>query len=205
MSPKIQAQTILEQRKMRQSQIIDAALSIALETGASSITVAAVAKKAGIARSSVYEYFSSSADLVADLVMEELSIYQERLMTAVKDVQDPYRYLELWIAEALEYVIDGRHLLVKSLNSAAIPEFRRGEIAQGHRNLMASIAAPLEQMGLADIRCAMSYLQNTIDVAATRIESGHESALEIGNAQKYALAGLRALALAARKEEGRQI
>ena len=205
MSPKIQARTILEQRKMRQSQIIDAALSIALKDGASSITVAAVAKKAGIARSSVYEYFSSSADLVADLVMEELSIYQERLMTAVKDVQDPYRYIELWIAEALEYVIDGRHLLVKSLNSAAIPEFRRGEIAQGHRNLMASIAAPLKQMGLEDIRGAMSYLQNTIDVAATRIESGHESALEIRNAQKYSLAGLRALAQDARREEGRQI
>lgn len=205
MSPKIQARTILEQRKMRQSQIIDAALSIALKDGASSITVAAVAKKAGIARSSVYEYFSSSADLVADLVMEELSIYQELLMTAVKDVQDPYRYIELWIAEALEYVIDGRHLLVKSLNSAAIPEFRRGEIAQGHRNLMASIAAPLEQMGLEDIRGAMSYLQNTIDVAATRIESGHESTLEIRNAQKYSLAGLRALAQDARREEGRQI
>jgi AcrR family transcriptional regulator len=47
-------------------------MSLALESGAPSVTVAAVAKRAGISRSLVYEYFSSSADLIADLVLEEL-------------------------------------------------------------------------------------------------------------------------------------
>ena len=59
MSPKIQAATIVEQRAMRQRQLIDAALAIALESGAANITVAAVAQRAGLARSSIYEYFSS--------------------------------------------------------------------------------------------------------------------------------------------------
>jgi AcrR family transcriptional regulator len=205
MSPKIQADTIVEQRQTRQRQLIDAALSIALASGASNITVSAVAKRAGMSRSSVYEYFSSSADLVADLVIEELSLYQEKLAHAVKDVQDPYAYVELWIAEALAYVADGRHLLIKSLNSATIPEFRRDEIAHGHRQLMATISQPLVAMGLDDVRAAMSYLQNTIDTASVRIDSGNDAALEIRNAQIYALAGLRALAQEIKKEEFHQI
>ena len=195
MSPKIQAATVVEQRQMRQRQLIDAALSIALESGAANITVAAVAKRAGLARSSMYEYFSSSADLIADLVIEELALYQKRLAQAVSGTEDPYQHIELWIAEALQYVVDGRHMLIKSLNAATIPEFRRDEISQGHRNLMTTISAPLQEIGLTDIRGAMSYLQNTIEAASVRIESGSDSELEIRSAQIYAIAGLRALAL----------
>ena len=195
MSPKIQAATIVEQRAMRQRQLIDAALAIALESGAANITVAAVAQRAGLARSSIYEYFSSSADLIADLVIEELALYQKRLSQAVIGTQDPYQHIELWIAEALQYVVDGRHMLIKSLNAATIPEFRRDEISQGHRNLMTTISAPLQEIGLTDIRGAMSYLQNTIEAASVRIESGSDAGIEIQSAQIYAIAGLRALAL----------
>ena len=196
MSPKIQAETVVEQRQLRQRQLIDAALAIALESGASSITVAAVAEKAGMARSSIYEYFSSSADLVADLVMEELALYQNRLAKAVIGTSDPYEYVELWIAEALQYVVDGRHMLIKSLNMASIPEFRRDEISQGHRNLMVTISSPLQDMGLKDIRAAMSYLQNVIEAASVRIESGSNPEVETRNAQIFAVAGLRALSTA---------
>jgi AcrR family transcriptional regulator len=194
MSPKIAEATIGEQRAMRQKQIIDAAISLALESGAPSVTVAAVAKRAGISRSLVYEYFSSSADLIADLVLEELHYYKERLTTAVYGVEDPYAYIELWIAEALQYVADGRHLLVKSLNSVAAPDFRKDEIAQGHRNMMATIINPLKMIEVEDLGLAISYLQSAIDVAAKRIDAGNEAAPEIQNAQLFAIAGLRALA-----------
>ena len=149
-----------------------------------------------MARSSIYEYFSSSADLVADLVMEELALYQNRLAKAVIGTSDPYEYVELWIAEALQYVVDGRHMLIKSLNMASIPEFRRDEISQGHRNLMVTISSPLQDMGLKDIRAAMSYLQNIIEAASVRIESGNNPQVETRNAQIFAVAGLRALSTA---------
>ena len=194
MSPRIVEATIGEQRAMRQKQIIDAAMSLALESGAPSITVAAVAKRAGISRSLVYEYFSSSADLITDLVLEELDYYKERLTNAVQGVKDPYTYIELWIAEALQYVADGRHLLVKSLNSVAAPDFRKEEISQGHRNLMATIVGPLRMIETADLGLAISYLQSAIDAAAKRIDAGNEAAPEIQNAQLFAIAGLRALA-----------
>lgn len=193
MSPKIVEATIGEQRAMRQKQIIEAAMSLALESGAPSVTVAAVAKRAGISRSLVYEYFSSSADLIADLVLEELEHYRERLMNAVHGVEDPFAYIELWIAEALQYVADGRHLLVKSLNSVAAPDFRKEEIAQGHRNMMATIINPLRMIEIEDLGLAISYLQSAIDAAAKRIDAGNEAAPEIRNAQLFALAGLRAL------------
>ena len=43
MSPKIDADSIADQRALRQRRLTDAALSLALEGGAESITVSAVA------------------------------------------------------------------------------------------------------------------------------------------------------------------
>ena len=70
--PKIQAPTVALHRELRRQQLMAAAMELALSNGAEAISVAAVANKAGLARSSIYEYFASSADLVADLVLEEL-------------------------------------------------------------------------------------------------------------------------------------
>lgn len=194
MSPKIAEATISEQRAMRQRQIIEAAMELALELGAPSVSVAAVAKRAGISRTLVYEYFSSSADLIADLVLEELEYYKNRLVNAVHGIEDPYAYIELWISEALQYVADGRHMLVKSLNSVAAPEYRKAEISQGHRNMMATIIEPLKSIAGPEVGVAVSYLQGAIDAAAKRIDAGNEAALEIRHAQRFAVAGLRALA-----------
>jgi AcrR family transcriptional regulator len=194
MSPKIAEATIAEQRAMRQRQIIDAAMELAFELGAPSVSVAAVAKRAGISRTLVYEYFSSSADLIADLVLEELEYYKNRLVNAVQGVEDPYAYIELWISEALQYVADGRHMLVKSLNSVAAPEYRKAEISQGHRNMMATIIEPLKSIAGPEVGVAVSYLQGAIDAAAKRIDAGNDAALEIRHAQLFAVAGLRALA-----------
>lgn len=178
---------------MRQRQLMDAALSLAMEDGVDSVTVSAVAKRAGLARSSIYEYFASSADLIADLVMEEMAYYNKRLLKAVDNVEDPFEYIKLWIEEALQYVVDGRHLLVKSLNTVTTPNYRKSDIAQGHRDLMGTIIKPLSEIGLPDVKLGLAHVQATIDVASVRIESGNEAALEIEYAQRYAIAGLRAL------------
>lgn len=192
--PKIQAASISANREMRRQQLIGAALELAMDQGAQAVTVAAVAQKAGLARSSIYEYFASSADLIADLVIEELEYYEKRLAEAIKDATDPFEKLELWIAEGLRYVKDGRHMLVKSLNTVATPDFRRDEIALGHRKLIAPLREALSATGIKDLAGAGSFISSVTDAASVRIEAGNDAELEIRNATIFAIAGLRALA-----------
>jgi AcrR family transcriptional regulator len=191
--PKIQAPSIAEHRELRRHQLISAAMELALEGGAEAVTVSAVAQKAGLSRSSIYEYFSSSADLIADLVVEELDYYTARLAEAIKDATDPFEKIELWIAEGLRYVEDGRHMLVKSLNTVSTPEFRKEEIAMGHRRLISPLRQALSETGIKEIVSAAAFLQSVTDSASTRIDAGNDAELEIQNAVTFALAGLRAL------------
>ncbi len=191
--PKIAAPTLIAHRELRRQQLMGAALELAMAEGASAITVAAVAAKAGLARSSVYEYFESSADLVADLVLEELDYYTDRLATAIKDVTDPFDQIAAWIEEGLRYVADGRHMLVKSLNTIDAPDYRKEEIAVGHRKMLAPLRKALIETGVPDPMAAAAFLQSVTDAASVRIDAGNEAELEIQSATKFALAGLRAL------------
>ena len=191
--PKISAPTIGEHRELRRGQLINAAMELALTEGAQAVTVAAVAAKAGLARTSIYEYFASSADLVADLVIEELASYTHRLSDAIKGADEPFEKIEKWIAEGLRYVADGRHMLVKSLNTISTPEDRKEEIAQGHRRLMAPLRQALSETGIKDLQSASAMLQAVTDAASIRIDAGNDAGLEIQAAVRFATAGLRAL------------
>ena len=191
--PKIQAPTLALHRELRRQQLMSAAMELAIADGAESITVAAVAAKAGLARSSIYEYFASSADLVADLVLEELDYYTRRLSEAVADASDPYLRIELWITESLRYVADGRHMLVKSLNTINTPDERKDEIVMGHRRMMAPLQDSLVGTGISNIRAAAALLASVTEAASVRIDAGNDAELEIQSAVAFALAGLRAL------------
>jgi len=191
--PKIQAPTIAAHRELRRQQLMAAAMELAIEGGAEAVTVSAVAHRAGLSRSSIYEYFSSSADLIADLVLEELDYYTTRLAEAIKDATDPFEKIELWIAEGLRYVEDGRHMLVKSLNTVSTPEFRKEEISLGHRRLISPLRQALVETGIKEIASAATFLQSITDAASVRIDAGNDAELEIRNAVTFAIAGLRAL------------
>jgi AcrR family transcriptional regulator len=193
MVPKLIANSLIENRELRRQQLVGAALELAVEGGVEAVTISAVAKRAGISRASVYEYFSSSADLITDLIVEEMDLYSDRLNKAIKNSDDPYLQIELWIREALQYIADGRHLVVKSLSTITPPEFRQEEVKAGHRKLMATFITPLSKLGLADPRGAAALLQSTIDATAIRIDSGNPVNAEIQQAVRFALAGLRAL------------
>lgn len=193
MVPKIQAKSLIENREIRRQQLVNAALSLALESGVEAVTITAVAKRAGLSRPAVYEYFSSSADLITDLIVEEMDYYCKRLTSAITNADDPFEKLELWIREALLYIADGRHLLAKSLSAITPPEFRQEEVAMGHRKLMTTFIAPLEEIGFENPRAAAALLQSIIDATAIRIDSGNPVESEIQQALTFALAGLRAL------------
>lgn len=190
--PHIQTRTLAEHRDWRRAQLIDAAAAIALESGGSAITVAAVAQRAGLARTSVYEYFSNSSDLVADLVIDELRNFASMLQAAVGDYTDPFACIDSWVTGALRYIADGRHLLAKALNATSLPEERTATIGAAHRALLAPLHKALEEIGVTDIAQALAYIQATTDVAAKRIEAGHDAEGEIKSATQFCINGLTA-------------
>ena len=191
--PRIETQTLAQHRDWRRHQLINAAASIAMESGGAAISVSAVAQRAGMSRTSVYEYFASSADLVADLIIEELDNFAKTLESAVGECSVPCNCIELWIDGALRYIADGRHLLAKALNATALPQDRAAQIGTAHRALLAPLSTGLATLGIKDIAQALAFIQATTDVATKRIEAGHDAEAEIKSATAFCISGLATL------------
>jgi AcrR family transcriptional regulator len=191
--PRIKTPTLADHRDWRRSQLIEAAAAIALESGGAAITVAAVAQRAGLSRTSVYEYFASSADLAADLVIEELESFADTLANAAKRSTDPLEAIELWIEGSLLYIADGRHLLAKALNAIDLPRERAAAIGTAHRALLSPLRSRLAELGVADIDMALSLIQGVTDSASRRIERGDDAEGVITSVTSFCIAGINAL------------
>ena len=188
--PRIETKTLAQHRDWRRNQLIEAAASIAIESGGAAITVAAVAQRAGLSRTSVYEYFGSSADLIADLVLEELNNFAHYLQEAVAHTDQPLASIEAWIESALTYIADGRHLLAKALNATSLPQERTAAIGAAHRALLAPLVTGLTAMGVKDTQRALLFIQAITDASTKRIEAGHDAEGEIAYATTFCINGL---------------
>jgi AcrR family transcriptional regulator len=191
--PKISAPTLVEQRAWRRSQLLDAASAIALENGPTSITVSTVAARAGLSRTTFYDYFSSSSEIVAELISEELNNFTEFLTQKVASVKAPEEAITAWIEGSLEYVADGRHLLARALSTLELSTERSTQIGIAHRKMLTPLSAPLSQLGVTDVRQALALIHATTESATRRIEAGVDSASEIESTRNFLIAGLRAL------------
>ena len=188
--PRIETETLAEHRDWRRNQLIEAAASIAMESGGAAITVAAVAQRAGLSRTSVYEYFGSGSELVADLVIDELGSFANTLNAAVADCTDEQCIVTCWVKGALTYIADGRHLLAKALNATAMPQSRSQQIGVAHRALMAPLVKAVTDLGVKDSQRALAFIQAITDASTKRIESGHDAEEEIAYATSFCINGL---------------
>jgi AcrR family transcriptional regulator len=191
--PKISAPTVIEQRQWRRSQLLDAATAIALETGAASVTVSAVAARAGLSRTSFYEYFASSSEIIAELITDELNSFTHFLNEKVAAVSAPEEAITAWIEGSLVYVADGRHLLARALSTLELSAERSTQIGIAHRKMLAPLTTPLTLLGIIDVRQALALIHATTESATRRIEAGMDAASEIESTRAFIVAGLRAL------------
>lgn len=168
--PKISAPTVAEHREQRRTALLEAAAALILREG--TFTVAEVATEVGLSRSAVYEYYRSAADLIADVLVDELAIWNASLVEATTDVTDPTARIRAWVREVLAYVADGRHALVRAAGGIELPATRRAQVQAQHRDLIEPLTTAITDLGVEDPASAATYVWGAVDAAITRVEAG---------------------------------
>lgn len=170
--PKISAPTVAEHRELRRQALHQAATDLILRDG--TFTVAEVASHVGLSRSAVYEYYGCAADLIADVLVDELAEWADQLAEATRDVVDPVERVEAWIRAVLRYVTDGRHALVRAAGAVDLPPTRRAEVQARHRDLIEPLHEALSAVRGLDPEQAARLVWGVVDAAIDRLESRAE-------------------------------
>jgi AcrR family transcriptional regulator len=167
--PRINAPTIAEHREARRDALLVAAANL-MQQG-KTFTVAQVAQEVGLSRSAVYEYYNSAADLIADVLVDEMAMWVDEITPAVDSVSDPHGRIEAWVRGVLDYVAEGRHALLKAAGSVDLPEARRAQVQSMHRELVAPLSEALSDIGVTDVRQMSAFVWGVLDSAINRVES----------------------------------
>ncbi len=166
--PRIAAATVAENREQRRDALMAAAADLMQRQGG--FTVAEVAREVGLSRSAVYEYYSSAAELIADVMIDEMAAWSDSL-TPVPGT-GPRERLHAWIEGVLAYVVDGRHALLRAAGTVELPATRRAEVQVLHQSLIAPLVEALAMAELPDPMQQARYVWGVVDVAISRLESG---------------------------------
>ena len=123
----------------REQAILEAARALAVEHGMAAVHIAAVAERAGIAAGTVYRYFSSKSDLIAELIAIVAAHELDAMRQAADAAPGPLSALAASIATFAARALDQRKLAW-----AAIAEPVDAEIDALRLDFRQSLAAELE-------------------------------------------------------------
>ncbi|MEV4113525.1 TetR/AcrR family transcriptional regulator [Nonomuraea sp. NPDC049695] len=145
--PRISAATVADHRASQHAALLTAAMEILVAEGPAGLTPAAVGARVGLARSSVYRYFSSTADILAQLVEDAIPRWTARLEEASSEAEGARERVRAFGAVTLSFVTHPDYALLRAVSSVELPRECQDRLDQLHETMIAPLRATLADAG----------------------------------------------------------
>ena len=119
--PRISAPTLAEHQARRRQALVTAAVDILAEDGVAALTPAAVGRRASLARSSTYQYFDSSAALLATAVEEAHAEVVTVVALATDRAQGPDAIVDAYVTGVVGLATTSAARALRALERAELP------------------------------------------------------------------------------------
>lgn len=169
--PRISAPTVAEHRSRQLATLLEAARELVVEQGSAALTLTALARRVGVSRTGLYEYFRSRESLVAAIVEDELPRAVERIHRALREASpDLATQIRAYVHAQVEVICDPRHAAVSALAVQALPAAHIRHILEGHGVMVTPLAGVLTRAGIPDAELRAELVQAVVDAAGRRIQ-----------------------------------
>ena len=152
--PRITAPTVAEHRDQRRADLVAAGQELLVTGGTDAVTMTAVAARAGLSRTAVYEYFTSADELLAVVLSDQMVLWREalrqRLHAASFETGD-LDTVRIYVEVAMGLVADGHHSLLVLLTMHTLAEDVLHRLSAAHAAVAAPLGEALAQIGIREI------------------------------------------------------
>ncbi|MBO0898758.1 TetR/AcrR family transcriptional regulator [Cellulomonas sp. zg-ZUI222] len=170
--PRITARTVPEHREAQRRAILDATRELLADAPDVEPTFAAVAAKAGLARSSIYHYFPSREDLFRAVVVEALPRWSEAIAQAMGAQDDPVARVVAYADANLRLVAEGEHAVISALAAFSPRAFSDPWVQEMHGQHVEPLVAALRGAGVAEPEVVAELVNAMVQRAGALIEGG---------------------------------
>lgn len=172
--PKISAPTVAAHREQQRAALVNAATVELLENGLAAVTPAAVGKRAGLARSSVYEYFHSASELLAEVALRAFEEWADEMDASLASTAPGVERLAAYVRHTLRMVAEGKHDIAEAMSGATFSDAHSQRFMQLHRELMRPLKEAVREMGLSEPELRVELIQGVVDAATRQAAAGKD-------------------------------
>src|SRR5689334_23437274 len=122
--PKISAPTVAAHRAAQRAALLRSGEGLLLEGGLAAATPRAVCERAGLARSSFYDYFATKDDLLVAIAIDAIERWDAEIERMLSHVEPGLAELRRLIDATMEMTADGRHAIAGALREADLSPSR---------------------------------------------------------------------------------
>lgn len=189
--PRISAPTLAEHRRRQREALLGAATEILVTQGAAAVTPAAVGAAAGLARSSVYQYFGSGAAIVAAVIEDAFPRSNELMRLALTGLSEPVEIMDAYVRETLRQAAEGAHRPAVALRTATLPAECRARLDELHREQIAPLFTALQGLDVPDPMIRGRLIGGVLHAAMEVVESGADVEVVTGSVLELVHAAVR--------------
>ncbi|WP_295127109.1 TetR/AcrR family transcriptional regulator [uncultured Leifsonia sp.] len=173
--PRISAPTVAEHRAAQKASLLAAAEAIIHEQGIDAVNPRSVGERAGLARSSVYEYFRSRDDILAAVAIQAIERWNTEIEDSLTGLTGRER-LSRFVHQAMRLAADGHHDLATRLSQAELAPTDAEEIKRLHRVVIRPLELAFSDVGVDDPMISLTLAQGLLNAGIQLV--GHGAAPE---------------------------
>ncbi|MDV8001093.1 TetR/AcrR family transcriptional regulator [Rhodococcus sp. IEGM 1408] len=159
--------------------VLEATRNIIGEAGFHGVNIAAVAKRAGVSRQTVYSIFGTREELVSQAVSDRLTTLVSAFTDLLASVGSPLELLVETMVEARRRILDDPLLRVLALSGTGNPIFDPGAAERAHGYCVALLSPAIDRFPelsgridfLADISMHVGWSVLCLDDPASRSDA----------------------------------
>ena len=186
--PRIDAPTVAEHHARLRRALLDAARALLAETGEAP-SMAAVGRRAGLARSSVYQYFGSPEELLNAVVSDVFPDWANQVKSRVDAAGSPGERVWAYVEANVLLFASSEQAVAQALARVVGPSVLQGPMREFHAQLQVPLRDALAELGEPEV-ASMADLVDAVIVHAAR-EAGRDldicSGGEVDRARTLAL------------------
>ncbi|WP_030166096.1 TetR/AcrR family transcriptional regulator [Spirillospora albida] len=170
--PKINAPTVREHRVRMEAALTDAAEEVLRAGG--ELTAGAVARRVGIARSSVYKYVTSVDDLIEAVVARDFPRWTQAVRRAVDAEADPAQRVLAYARANIAEGASGDHGWYAGLARTSLSPAAMKRIMALHRDLETLLTDAVRDLDARHPDLLQGAVQALVDAAVRAIDRGRD-------------------------------
>jgi AcrR family transcriptional regulator len=168
--PRISEPTVAAHRARRVGELLSATRERVREHGPEAVSVAEVARRVGLSRPALYEYFSSRDELLAAILDEELPLWQAELAHAVAAAGSLAEKVEAHVRAQLRLAADDGHPAAAAIAVHAVGEPALSRIRTAHLELLHPLTAALTRAGVEAPELRAHFVQGIVNAAVALLQ-----------------------------------